>query len=97
MRISNLITTKLKWKWGVQVMIPMTIALRVLILTHLVNILSILSRRHWVTTASVLKSVLLEGESTHLTAKYFIIAAHAPETARLLLFSDVANSSDQVG
>lgn len=32
-----------------------------------------------------------------LTAKIFIVAAHAMETAKLLLMSDVANSSDQVG
>lgn len=38
-----------------------------------------------------------QGKSTRLTAKYFIIAAHAIETPRLLLLSDVANSSGMVG
>lgn len=38
-----------------------------------------------------------DGTSTRLTARYFIIAAHALETPRLLLMSDVANSSGQVG
>lgn len=38
-----------------------------------------------------------QGQSTRLTARYFIVAAHALETPRLLLMSDVANSSDQVG
>lgn len=37
------------------------------------------------------------GNSVRLTARYFLIAAHALETPRLLLMSDVANSSDQVG
>lgn len=37
------------------------------------------------------------GEDVRLTAKYFIIAAHGLETPKLLLLSDVANSSDQVG
>ncbi len=32
-----------------------------------------------------------------LTAKYFIVAAHGLETPKLLLISEVANSSDQVG
>lgn len=32
-----------------------------------------------------------------LSAKIFIVAAHAMETAKLLLMSEVANSSDQVG
>ncbi|MDR0805484.1 MAG: GMC family oxidoreductase [Enterobacteriaceae bacterium] len=32
-----------------------------------------------------------------LTAKYFIVATHGLETPKLLLLSDVANSSDQVG
>jgi choline dehydrogenase-like flavoprotein len=38
-----------------------------------------------------------QGKSTRLTARYFMVAAHAMETARLLLLSDVANSSDMVG
>ncbi|MHC5308323.1 GMC family oxidoreductase [Bartonella sp. LJL80] len=38
-----------------------------------------------------------DGKSTRLTAKYFVVAAHTLETARLLLLSDVANSSDMVG
>jgi len=38
-----------------------------------------------------------QGEDKRLTARYFIIAAHSFETAKLLIMSDVANSSDQVG
>ncbi|MFI8415705.1 GMC family oxidoreductase [Serratia sp. NPDC078593] len=38
-----------------------------------------------------------KGEDTRLTAKYFIVAAHGLETPKLLLLSDVANGSDQVG
>ncbi|MBC3229035.1 GMC family oxidoreductase [Serratia fonticola] len=38
-----------------------------------------------------------KGVDTRLTAKYFIVAAHGLETAKLLLMSDIANSSDQVG
>ena len=38
-----------------------------------------------------------DGKSHRLTARYFVIAAHAIETPRLLLLSDVANSSDMVG
>lgn len=38
-----------------------------------------------------------EGKSTRITAKYFIVAAHGIETPKLLLMSEVANSSDQVG
>lgn len=37
------------------------------------------------------------GDDTRLTAKYFIVAANGLETPKLLLLSDVANSSDQVG
>ena len=37
------------------------------------------------------------GQERRLTAKYFIVAAHGLETPKLLLISDVANSSDQVG
>ncbi|WP_321880953.1 GMC family oxidoreductase [Paraburkholderia bannensis] len=37
------------------------------------------------------------GEDVRLTARYFVIAAHSFETSKLLLLSDVANSSDQVG
>jgi glucose dehydrogenase len=37
------------------------------------------------------------GDDVRLTAKYFVIAAHSFETAKLLILSDVANSSDQVG
>lgn len=37
------------------------------------------------------------GEDTRLSAKAFIVAAHGLETPKLLLMSDVANSSDQVG
>ncbi|CAM3540188.1 MULTISPECIES: GMC family oxidoreductase [Halomonas] len=37
------------------------------------------------------------GDDTRLTAKYFIVAAHGLETPKLLLLSEVANSSDQVG
>ncbi|MCB8875925.1 GMC family oxidoreductase [Acidisoma silvae] len=38
-----------------------------------------------------------EGETHQLTAKAFVMAAHALETPKILLMSDVANSSDQVG
>ena len=38
-----------------------------------------------------------DGTSVRLTARYVVVAAHSLETARLLLLSDVANSSDQVG
>ncbi|MBT0667351.1 GMC family oxidoreductase [Novosphingobium profundi] len=38
-----------------------------------------------------------KGEDVRLTARYFIVAAHGLETPKLLLMSDVANSSDQVG
>ncbi|WP_417760524.1 GMC family oxidoreductase [Shewanella sp.] len=38
-----------------------------------------------------------KGDDVRLTAKYFIVAAHGLETPKLLLISDVANSSDQVG
>ncbi|MDE1157127.1 MAG: GMC family oxidoreductase [Neorhizobium sp.] len=37
------------------------------------------------------------GESHQLTAKIFVMAAHALETPKILLMSEVANSSDQVG
>jgi choline dehydrogenase-like flavoprotein len=38
-----------------------------------------------------------EKKSVRLTARYVMIAGHALETPRLLLMSDVANSSDMVG
>lgn len=38
-----------------------------------------------------------EGNSHALTSRYVIVAAHAIETPRLLLLSDVANSSDMIG
>jgi choline dehydrogenase-like flavoprotein len=38
-----------------------------------------------------------EHKDVRLTARYFVIAAHGLETPKLLLISDVANSSDQVG
>ncbi|MGE7368574.1 GMC family oxidoreductase [Neorhizobium sp. NPDC001467] len=38
-----------------------------------------------------------EGNTHRLTARYFIVASNAIETPRLLLLSDVANSSDMVG
>lgn len=38
-----------------------------------------------------------DGSDHRITARYFIVAAHAFETPKLLLMSDVANSSDQVG
>lgn len=38
-----------------------------------------------------------QGVDSRLTAKYVIVAAHGLETPKLLLMSDVANSSDQVG
>ena len=38
-----------------------------------------------------------EKKDIRLTARYIIVAANGIETARLLLLSDVANSSDQVG
>lgn len=38
-----------------------------------------------------------DGKSHRLTARYFIVAAHTFESAKLLLMNDVANSSDQVG
>ena len=37
------------------------------------------------------------GEERRLTSLYVIVAAHGIETPKLLLLSDVANSSDQVG
>ena len=37
------------------------------------------------------------GEDIRLTARYFVIACHGLETPKLLLLSDVANSSGQVG
>lgn len=37
------------------------------------------------------------GKSVRLTSRYVIVAAHTLESVRLLLLSDVANSSDQVG
>jgi glucose dehydrogenase len=38
-----------------------------------------------------------DGSDVRLTARYFVVAAHGLETPKLLLVSDVANSSDQVG
>lgn len=38
-----------------------------------------------------------DGRSTRRTARYFILAAHAIETPKLMLMSEVGNSSDQVG
>ncbi|GBR68500.1 choline dehydrogenase [Gluconobacter kanchanaburiensis NBRC 103587] len=38
-----------------------------------------------------------KGDDVRLTARYFIIACNGLETPKLLLMSDVANSSDQVG
>ena len=38
-----------------------------------------------------------EGRTTRRTARYFILAAHAIETPKLMLMSEVGNSSDQVG
>ncbi len=38
-----------------------------------------------------------EGSSGTVNAKRYVLAAHTIETAKLLLVSDVANSSDQVG
>ncbi|QJU59963.1 GMC family oxidoreductase [Sphingomonas sp. AP4-R1] len=38
-----------------------------------------------------------KGDDVRLTARYFIVAANGLETPKLLLISDVANSSDQVG
>ena len=38
-----------------------------------------------------------KGDDVRLTAKYFVVAANGLETPKLLLISDVANSSDQVG
>ena len=38
-----------------------------------------------------------KGEDVRLTARYFVVACHGLETPKLLLISDVANSSDQVG
>jgi choline dehydrogenase-like flavoprotein len=38
-----------------------------------------------------------KGEDVRLTARYFVIACHGLETPKLLLISEVANSSDQVG
>lgn len=38
-----------------------------------------------------------QGKSIRLTARYFVVAAHAIETPRLLLLSDAANSSGMVG
>lgn len=39
----------------------------------------------------------LDGKSYEIRASQFVIAAHAVETARLLLLSNVGNHSDQVG
>ncbi len=38
-----------------------------------------------------------DGRETRLSARAFVIAAHGIETPKLLLMSDVANASDQVG
>jgi choline dehydrogenase-like flavoprotein len=38
-----------------------------------------------------------KGDDVRLTARYFVVAAHGLETPKLLLISEVANSSDQVG
>lgn len=38
-----------------------------------------------------------DGKDVRLTARYFVIACNGLETPKLLLISDVANSSDQVG
>jgi choline dehydrogenase-like flavoprotein len=38
-----------------------------------------------------------KGKDVRLTARYFVVAAHGLETPKLLLISEVANSSDQVG
>ena len=38
-----------------------------------------------------------KGQDVRLTARYFVVAAHGLETPKLLLMSEVANSSDQVG
>ena len=38
-----------------------------------------------------------DDHSTRRTARYFILAAHAIETPKLLLMSEIGNSSDQVG
>jgi choline dehydrogenase-like flavoprotein len=38
-----------------------------------------------------------DGRNTRRAARYFILAAHAVETPKLMLMSDVGNSSDQVG
>lgn len=38
-----------------------------------------------------------DGQERHLTARFIIVAAHGIETPKLLLLSEVANSSDQVG
>jgi choline dehydrogenase-like flavoprotein len=40
---------------------------------------------------------LATGVSVRLSGRYFVIAAHAFESAKLLILSDVGNSSDQVG
>lgn len=38
-----------------------------------------------------------EGAEHTLTAKYFVLAAHSFETAKLMLMNDIGNSSDMVG
>ena len=38
-----------------------------------------------------------KGKDVRLTARYFVVACNGLETPKLLLLSDVANSSDQVG
>lgn len=38
-----------------------------------------------------------EGKEHTLTAKYFVLAAHSFETAKLMIMNDVGNSSDMVG
>lgn len=43
------------------------------------------------------RATTLEGEDVVIRAKDYVIAAHAIESARLLLLSDVGNDSDQVG
>ena len=44
-----------------------------------------------------IRATTLEGKDIEINADNFVIAAHAVETARLLLLSNIGNVSDQVG
>lgn len=46
---------------------------------------------------TAIKYLTSEGKEHTLSAKYFVLAAHSYETAKLLLMNDIANSSGMVG